>query len=64
MCMSHLDNRLHRIDGPQHIADMRHTDDLGAIRNQRFQLIYKKDSIIRNGQVLHNNPPFHRLQLP
>ena len=43
---------------------MRHTDDLRLGSHQRFQLVQTEQSIIRDGNMLDDNPPFHRLQLP
>ena len=64
MGMRHLNHLLHRIHRSKHIAHMGYTDDFSPFRNQRFQLIETKLAIIRNGDMLHFNPPFHRLQLP
>ena len=64
MPMGNADDLLNGIDGSQHITHMRHADDLGTVGNQRFQLICTKNAVIRDRDMLDDNPPFHGLKLP
>ena len=65
MLVSRLDDLLHGIHRSQDIADMRHADDLRPLRDVCFDVIAtNQTSIIRYRQMLHHNPPLHRLQLP
>ena len=65
MLVSRLDDFLHGIHRSQDIADMGNADDLRPLRDVCFDVIAtNQTSIIRYRQMLHHNPPLHRLQLP
>ena len=62
--VSSLDNLLNGINRTQYVAHVGHADDLGARRNERFQLVETEDAIVGDGDMFDYNSPFHRLELP
>ena len=64
MGVGYLDDLFNGIDGAQNVAHMGHTDNLGLIGDERFELIQTQDTIIGNGKMLHDDASFHGLELP
>ena len=62
--MGYLDDLFDGIDGSQHVAHMGHTDDLGLLSDERFELIQTEDAIIGDGEMVHDDASFHGLELP